>query len=122
MEERALIINDVAIWLEDYTYLENLLQDFIEFKFGGFIENLKHNGDNLEIIDIALNARKMLNLDDSQPVYDILGLMAQAGIKVWPNNFDNTKFFGLSVNEHDGGPAIIVNTNDIITAERESSV
>ncbi|MEG3070493.1 MAG: ImmA/IrrE family metallo-endopeptidase [Candidatus Syntrophopropionicum ammoniitolerans] len=52
------------------------------------------------------------------PIRDITGLLEKCGIKVYPLNLVSDGFFGLSVAEDDGGPAIIVNVWERISVER----
>jgi len=53
-----------------------------------------------------------------EPIRDIAGLLDSSGIKVYPLSLASDGFFGLSVSEEDGGPAIIVNVWDRISVER----
>jgi Zn-dependent peptidase ImmA (M78 family)/transcriptional regulator with XRE-family HTH domain len=116
--ERILILNNVARWLQDYTSLENMLGNRLHFIFDTFVKELGQNISYSDPVGAAKQGRNILGLDEIEPIYDICGLMEHAGIKVWPYKFKNPYFFGLSVNEPESGPAIIVNTNDKITIER----
>jgi Zn-dependent peptidase ImmA (M78 family) len=45
--------------------------------------------------------------------------MENAGIKIKLSKFELNKFFGFSISQSDGGPAIIVNSNEEISIERQ---
>ena len=64
-------------------------------------------------------AREVLGLKEDEPIGDIVGLMENAGIKIKLCNFELDNFFGFSISESDGGPAIIVNKNKDIAIERQ---
>ena len=57
-------------------------------------------------------------LDAKEPIRDICGLLEDNGIKVLLLDKKSDAFFGLSVSERDGGPAVVVNTWERISVER----
>jgi Zn-dependent peptidase ImmA (M78 family) len=61
--------------------------------------------------------RQQWELKDD-PIYDVCGLFEYHGIKVITLEFQNDRFFGMSVDDKDAGPAIVVNTWDRISVER----
>lgn len=109
--ERDQLQIDSAIWLKNYVNLEELTQNQIEYKFE------KITTENP--IEAAKEIRGMYNIQDEEPIYDILSLVEDAGIKLYLHDFNFQKTFGLSVNKEDGGPAIIVNNNESISVERK---
>lgn len=109
--ERDQLQIDSAIWLKNYVNLEELTQNQIEYKFE------KITTENP--IEAAKEIRGMYNIQDEKPIYDILSLVEDAGIKLYLHDFNFQKTFGLSVNKEDGGPAIIVNNNESISVERK---
>ena len=68
--------------------------------------------------EAAHEVRKLLYISQDEPIQDIISLVEKNGIKVYLHPFNFKKTFGLSVNKEDGGPAIVVNTDDSITLER----
>lgn len=62
--------------------------------------------------------RQSLQLS-SWAIPDLPQLMEQAGIKLRVRPFGFKKTFGLSVGESDGGPAIVVNSEEGIPVERQ---
>ena len=109
--ERDQLQIDSAIWLKNYINLEELTQNQIEYKFE------KITTENP--IEAAKEIRGMYNIQEEEPIYDILSLVEDAGIKLYLHDFNFQKTFGLSVNKEDGGPAIIVNNNESISVERK---
>lgn len=109
--ERDQLQIDSAIWLKNYVNLEELTQNQIEYKFE------KITTENP--IEAAKEIRGIYNIQEEEPIYDILSLVEDAGIKLYLHDFNFQKTFGLSVNKEDGGPAIIVNNNESISVERK---
>lgn len=68
--------------------------------------------------EAATVARSHFGLAAEEPVRDISGLFESNGIKVLPVQVASDAFFGLSVGEDDGGPAVVVNTWERISVER----
>lgn len=114
MQHRANILVDIARWLEDFNFLEETLQERIPFKLKALREKISLD----DIAKAAALCRKKLGLKNSEPIYDICGLLEHAGIKVFSISMASDGFFGLSVGEEDGGPAIVVNTWERIPVER----
>ncbi len=71
------------------------------------------------IINITGDVRKKLRLEADEPINDICGLMESAGIKIHLVKADLKDFYGLSVLEDNGGPAICVNVREDINVERQ---
>lgn len=118
MNSRDTILTDVAYWLQNFNYLEDLLNDHEGYKFKNFESKLSLISRQERPRKAAEIGRKMLKLDENTPIRDIAGLLESAGIKVYPITLVSDNFFGLSVAEGDGGPAIIVNVWDRISVER----
>lgn len=119
MTSRESILNDVAKWLDDFNFLENLLEDHEDYKFKDFQTRLASNlKGEPRAIQAAKLAREMLGLNGNDAIRDIAGLIESSGIKLYPIRLASDGFFGLSVSAQDGGPAIIVNVWDRISVER----
>lgn len=112
--KREQIVCDIAIWLKDYNEIEKMLESSEPYKFETFSLNAKDS-----LCTIAEKARKVLELNLDQPIANICGLLESAGVKICRIESDLDKFFGLSVAQHDGGPAIGVNVVNHIPIERQ---
>ncbi|OLN26673.1 helix-turn-helix domain-containing protein [Desulfosporosinus metallidurans] len=119
MNSRDNILNEVAQWLDDYNYLENLLNDREDYQFHDLANKLSLMHDRTNRAKYAAEqARELFGLKVKEPIRDIAGLLDSSGIKVYPLSLASDGFFGLSVSEEDGGPAIIVNVWERISVER----
>lgn len=115
LNQREEIVSDVAVWLKDFNELEDVVGDKPEYLFSGFSVD---NEDTLAIV--AGKARNVLGLDEKAPIFDICEILEKAGIKIYLVDSDLKSFFGLSVSECDGGPAICVNiSKKVSTIERQ---
>ncbi|RMD83544.1 MAG: ImmA/IrrE family metallo-endopeptidase [Lentisphaerae bacterium] len=114
MQNRENILAEVSRWLNDFNDLEVMLNRRVRFKLEGVWEECSK--DN--IVEAAALCRKKLRLKSSEPIYDICGLLEAAGVKVRLLSLASNSFFGLSVAERDGGPAIVVNAWERIPVER----
>ena len=119
MNSRDNILTEVARWLDDFNYLEILLNDRKDYRFKDLTRKLSSmpGGDDRAKY-AAEQARKKLKLKEKEPIRDIAGLLESCGIKVYPLSLVSDGFFGLSVAEEDGGPAVIVNVWERISVER----
>jgi Zn-dependent peptidase ImmA (M78 family)/transcriptional regulator with XRE-family HTH domain len=113
MRSREGIIVTLGKWLDDFSFLEETVGDSKPFALGKLVGS---NRD--DIISLAQKARALAGLEKEEPIYDICGLLEHLGVRVNTVNYASDVFFGLSVSEGDGGPAIIVNTHDSIPVER----
>lgn len=118
MNRRDSILNDVARWLWDFNSLEGLLDNKEEYRFKDFSSICSGHSGNNRAKYVAKQARESLGLNDKEPIRDIAGLLESSGIKVYPITLVSDDFFGLSVSEEEGGPAIIVNVWERISVER----
>ena len=112
VREREQLLAEVSNWLEDYGFLEELLEDSAPFE----LQQLRHQRQEGPRA-VAEKVRKHLEYDH-QPIYDICGLLEGCGVKVLRLSRATEAFFGLSVKEDDGGPAIVINTWERISVER----
>lgn len=120
MNSRENILTEIARWLDDFNDLEKLLNVHQEYRFKNLTQELSSMKDRgvSRAKYAARKAREELNLKEKEPIRDIAGLLESCSIKVYPLNLVSDGFFGLSVAEEDGGPAIIVNVWDRISVER----
>jgi Zn-dependent peptidase ImmA (M78 family)/DNA-binding XRE family transcriptional regulator len=102
--------------LEDYADLEELLGERVGFRLAGIARQLS---GPTRPIDAAQRARESLGLRGTEVIRDVTGLLEdRAGVKVLCNAVQTDAYFGHSVGDEDGGPAVIVNTWDRIPVER----
>ena len=119
MNRRDSILIGVGKWLDEYNYLEDLLEQKEPYLFAGFPEQIPHDLIGIARAKQAAQlARQALGLNGSDSIRDIAGLIEDNGIKLYPIKLVSDGFFGLSVSEYDGGPAIIVNVWERISVER----
>lgn len=119
MNSRPSLLNDVSLWLTDYSALESLLHNSLAYKFKGFSESIPKHLSGIEMAEwSALKARELLGLTNREPIYDMAGLIESSGIKLCRINLASNDFFGLSVAADNEGPAIVVNVFDRIPVER----
>jgi Zn-dependent peptidase ImmA (M78 family)/transcriptional regulator with XRE-family HTH domain len=114
---RDIVIINSAKWIHDYCNLEEeiMLKDATtgqKPRFDIFFSK------KTEPKKLACKIREIWGLG-TEPIGDIAELVENSGIKLWLRDFAMHKVFGFSVGELDGGPAIVVNTNANISAERQ---
>jgi len=117
--QREQVVFRVARWLRDFGELEGILQDHRPWVLAEAARAMRpaHTADRP--VRTAGLAREALGLAEDEPVRDICGLLESAGVKIYLLDSDLEGFFGLSVAEADGGPAVVVNTAKRIPVERQ---
>lgn len=119
MYSREDIVNQVAKWLDDYRYLEELLDQRADQPLANFSSQLPATAHGEERARHAARlARERLGLNPKDPIRDLAGLLEDNGIKLYRLVLQSDQFFGLSVSELDDGPAVAVNVWDRISVER----
>ena len=114
VRSREQILAEVSKWLEAYAWLEEELGTQRTFAFAaGEPGETKRNPSAT-----AQNARRAIELPADSAVRDICGLLERGGVKLLLLETKRDSFFGLSVGQADGGPAVVVNTWDRISVER----
>lgn len=101
----------IAMWLKDYNYLEKELDRKQEYKLVKIKEK--------DPVKLAAKIRKALELDANEPIKDIYEVVNAAGIKLNLVEMPMDDFFGVSIGEADGGPAITINVSKGISIERQ---
>ncbi len=115
MNRREHILAQVSKWLNDFAFLESLLSDREEYK----LYALAHSSIKLTPFQYAEKARKIIGLKANEPIHDICGLLESCGIKILAIPYASDAFNGLSVGKEDKGPAIVINTWERISIERQ---
>ena len=115
LKTREQILADVSRWLQDFNELEGMVKDNREFSV-----RVPTDADGvLDPVEAASEVRTQCGLDQGEPVRDISGLLESNGVKLFSVDVASDAFFGLSVGGNGGGPAIVVNTWDRISVERQ---
>jgi Zn-dependent peptidase ImmA (M78 family)/DNA-binding XRE family transcriptional regulator len=115
LKDRPRILHDVGRELEDYGSLERLVDEERPYLFARF--QVPEGEDRAQ--RAAQLVRNELELAD-EPIFDISGLLEdKVGIKVLWLEIASEGFFGLSVAADGSGPAIVVNSWDRISVERQ---
>jgi Zn-dependent peptidase ImmA (M78 family)/DNA-binding XRE family transcriptional regulator len=111
LNQRQQIIYDVNRWLKDYNDLYRFL-DYDEKPF----PDIKTKDPQ----KAAKKIRDYIGINEDEPVIDIMGLLEnKLDIKFYLAASKLKQFFGFSIGKEDGGPAIIINTNENISIERK---
>ena len=119
MHSRDDLLVRVARKLDDYNDLERLLDRSTAFVFAPVRKELgRKKPGPLRAKASALVARKVVGIQDDELIRDICGLLKDHGVKVLTPKVASEGFFGLSIADADGGPAVVVNTWDRISVER----
>ena len=113
VRSREQVLAVVSKWLEAYAWLEEELGERADFGFGK-----ARRWSEAKPTAMAQAARKAVGLAPEAPVRDICGLLNQGGVKLLLLETNRDSFFGLSVGQADGGPAVVVNTWERISVER----
>ena len=109
--KRDVLLHDFRRWLDDYSFLENLLEVGSKWRF--------EDVDSDDPVGAAAQARAAIHVEPDGPIDDIIGLLESAGAKVFAEDFGLSKVFGFSAARADNGPAIAVNTSPDISIERQ---
>jgi Zn-dependent peptidase ImmA (M78 family)/transcriptional regulator with XRE-family HTH domain len=119
MTTRGELLADVARWLDDYNQLEELLKAPAPFKLAAVRKKLSGLAKvEARAVKAAALARAQLGLTGGEAIRDICGLLEDNGVKVFTPKLASDLFFGLSIAESDGGPAVVVNVWERLSVER----
>jgi Zn-dependent peptidase ImmA (M78 family)/transcriptional regulator with XRE-family HTH domain len=118
MTTRGELLADVTRWLDDYNEVESLVGARRPSKLAAVRKKIEKLPRPDRAKKAARMARTHLGLSDSEVIRDICGLLEENGVKVFTPKLASEGFFGLSVAESDGGPAVVVNTWERLSVER----
>jgi Zn-dependent peptidase ImmA (M78 family)/transcriptional regulator with XRE-family HTH domain/predicted HTH domain antitoxin len=118
MTTRGELLADVARWLDNYNELEQLLSERGAFEFEPVRRKLSRVRGADRPKRAAALARALVGLDGREAIRDICGLLEDHGVKVFTPKLASEGFFGLSIAESDGGPAVVVNVWERLSVER----
>ena len=114
MQNRENVLAEVVRWLDNFNFLEESLNKKMPF----ILSAVRRQCSRGRPAEAAGLCRKKLGLKVTEPIHDICGLLEHAGVKVFLVPISSDSFFGLSVGEDDGGPAVVVNVWERISVER----
>ncbi|HEY3357167.1 MAG TPA: ImmA/IrrE family metallo-endopeptidase [Polyangia bacterium] len=119
LSTREEIIDRVSRWLDDYEELERLLDQHAPVEFAAVRRKIGElRSSATRAIEAAGLARQAMGVGERELVRDICGLLEHHGVKVFTPKVASDDFFGLSVGNNDGGPAVVINTWERISVER----
>jgi len=118
LKRRDHVLAKAANWLDDFNYLIEEVESDSEYALSDIASKLKKISAPKRPIEAARLAREKMGLGDEEPIHDITGLFAANGIKVLTYTLKSDTFFGMSIGESEGGPAVVVNVWDRIPVER----
>jgi len=110
MAQKEEVLGRFQQWLRDYNELEDMLDAHEPWQ----LEEVNAE----DPVDAAAQVREKCGAGD-EPIDDIVGLLEDAGIKLFTEEFKLPGIFGFSAGIQDGGPAIAVNIDSDITIERQ---
>ena len=120
LRTRNEILSEVAGWLENLQELEGLLgKKSLDPQLHIVSNKLRELAELQQRAEkAAVFLREAWSIGKDDPIRNICGLFSRHGLKILSLPKESREFFGLSVGQQDGGPAVIVNTWDRITVER----
>lgn len=118
LKRRDQVLVKAACWLDDFNFLLKAENEKVKYSLSDLPSSLSDISSAIKPRKAAEEARKKMRLDDKEPIHDITGLFAANGIKLLTYSLASNEFFGMSIGESDGGPAIVVNVWDRISVER----
>jgi len=108
---RTILICEVDTWLKDYKELE----EYFGQEYDGKLPSFKYNSPE----EAAVQIRKHFKMGSSCPIFSIFPHIEKLGVKIKLLPFHLNRIFGFSIEEDYGGPALIINTDDTISIERQ---
>jgi Zn-dependent peptidase ImmA (M78 family)/transcriptional regulator with XRE-family HTH domain len=118
LHSREEVLATVARQLDHYQQLEDLVGEQKRPALARMRRGVEEIRGDARALEAASRAREAFGLRDDESIRDICGLLEDHGIKVLTPAVASDGFFGLSVGEADGGPAVVVNTWERISVER----
>jgi len=118
LKRRDQVLAKAANWLDDFNYLLRKEDSKPKYTLSQIPAKLVKISTDEKPVKAARLARESMGLDAEEPIHDITGLFAANGIKVLTYTLASDAFFGMSIGESEGGPAIVVNVWDRIPVER----
>ena len=114
MRSREQKLAEVSKWLEAYAWLEEELGERADFRFG----RARPSSDGTGPDAVAQAARDAVGVAPEGGCVGHCGLRDRGGAKLLLMETTRGSFFGLRVDEPDGGPTVVVNTWERTSVER----
>ena len=112
---RETIVDSCAVWLDRYCFLEDLLDDKLEFN----LPAPTMTGSKLDVREYSAEIRSRLGFTPSEPIANVSDALVRSGAKFWfcrrPAPED---VFGLAFAESPQRTGVVVFDTDAINAER----
>lgn len=112
---RETIVDSCAVWLDRYCFLEDLLDDKLEFN----LPAPTMTGSKLDVREYSAEIRSRLGFTPSEPIANVSDALVRSGAKFWfcrrPGPED---VFGLAFAESPQRTGVVVFDTDAINAER----
>jgi len=118
LKRRDQVLAKAACWLDDFNYLLKAENAKVKYTLSNLLSSMIDISSAERPRLAAKKARGKMGLDDDEPIRDISGLFAANGIKLLTYPLASGNFYGMSIGESEGGPAIVVNVWDRISVER----
>lgn len=118
LKKRDNILAKAATWLDDFNYLLDSQNIEAEYTLSDIPSEVRSIPVEHRPIEAARVVRDCMRLNQMEPIHDITGLLASNGIKALAYPLKSDSFFGMSIGEEDGGPAVVVNVWERIPVER----
>lgn len=113
LKNRSVILSVSGRWLDNYEFLEEKLGDNQDFILKKFLFN-----GSPDIL--ASQVRQYLQISPESPIDDIGLLLDNIGVKLYLyKKTQSNGFFGLSMLGKNHNPAIVVNTSNLLSSERQ---
>src|SRR5207248_7335692 len=120
---RAQLLAHLAGWLDVYSDPESLRREAkLATQASLNLKNIRQSIAGAHTSEkraqaAAAAVRRAAKIEN-EVVWDICGFLEDSGVKVFTPTLASESFFGLSVADQDGGPAVVVNTWERLSVER----
>lgn len=113
LKNRSVILSVSGRWLDNYEFLEEELDCCQDFKLKNIVFDCSPE-------ELAKRVRKQLRIPADSPIDDIGLLLDRIGVKLFLYNKTlSDGFFGLSILGKNQVPAIVINTSNLLSSERQ---
>lgn len=106
------LIYSAAEWMSDYS-------DFLKTHEKPSIYSNILQLQKKDPVELAKQVREIWNINQDSPIFNIEDYIYNSGIIILGIPFGFRQTFGVSIGSEDDGPAILVNTDTSVSAERQ---
>lgn len=111
--EREQIVVETGMWLKDFSSLEDILGERIDFQYAHYRRGNKRPKT------VAEEVRAQLDSGCDQCIPNVSDVLEDMGVKVRFVRSTMKKFFGLSVSSDECGSAVVINQAGDVPVERQ---